>query len=131
MSVAGHLTASTTRDHPDIANSGINSSKSVNRYWTLTKDGSLAFNNCSKTFTFAAGDKDGGADYNSFIVAKKTSGAWSQPTVGTKTSTSTQATGITSFSDYQLGEQEGGEGGAEGVDIYGGATLRGGVTINQ
>jgi hypothetical protein len=104
VSVAGNLTAKTTDgDHSDIASSGIDSTKSVNRYWTMTNSG-ITFTNYSATFTFVAGDIDPGADWNIFIVAKK-DGSWVLPTVGTRTSTSTQATGMTSFSEYQLGEE--------------------------
>ncbi len=130
VSVAGNLTGyATAGDHPDIANSGINSAKSVNRYWSLAKDGTLAFNNYDATFHFVAGDIDGGADYNSFIAAKDTSGVWSLPTVGTKTSTSTQVTGITAFSDFQLGEAGGGGGDQVKSVIGGSVTLDGNVVV--
>jgi len=103
VTTAGYLTAKTTNgDHPDIANSGIGSSKSVNRYWTMNNSG-IVFDNYSATFYFATSDIDLGADWNNFIVAKY-DGSWTRPTVGTKTATSTQATGMTSFSDYQVGE---------------------------
>ena len=103
VTTAGYLTAKTTSgDHLYIANSGIDSTKSVNRYWTMTNSG-IVFNNYSATFYFATSDIDVGADWNNFIVAKY-DGNWTLPTVGTKTATSTQATGMTSFSDYQVGE---------------------------
>ena len=84
VSVAGNLTAkSTAGDHANIGSSAINASKSVNRYWTLTNSG-ITFNNYSATFTFVAGDIDGGANTSSFIVGKYSAG-WTYPTVGTKT----------------------------------------------
>lgn len=104
VSSAGNLTAKTTdNDHPDIANSGIDPAKSVNRYWTMTKDANLAFSTYSATFYFVAGDIDSGADWNNFIVAKK-NGSWTKPAVGERTSTSIQALNMDSFSDYQIGE---------------------------
>ena len=105
VSVADNLTArSTAGDHPDIANSGVNAAKSVNRYWTLTKGASLAFDSYSATFNFVASDIDAGANPAVFFVAKLDGSTWSWPAVGTRTGTSTQATGMTSFSDYQVGE---------------------------
>ena len=104
VTTAGNLIASTTAgDHSDITNSGIAIARSVNRYWTLTNSG-VAFNNYSATFNFVAGDIDGGADTANFVVARRTNNVWSLPTVGTKTSTNTQATAMTAFGDFQVGQ---------------------------
>jgi hypothetical protein len=104
VTVAGNLTAKvTTGDHPDIGTSSINAARNVNRYWTVSKDAALTFTTYSATFTFVAGDIDAGADWNNFYIGKK-DGSWSQPTVGARTATSTQATGMTSFSDFVVGE---------------------------
>lgn len=104
VTTAGSLTASTTSsDHASIGSSTINAAKSVNRNWTLSNSG-IVFTNYDATFTFVPGDVDGGANPNAFIVGKYGGGSWTYPTVGTKTSTSTQATGLTSFGDFEIGE---------------------------
>jgi hypothetical protein len=103
VTTAGNLTASTTGgDHPDIASSTIIPTLSVNRFWTLT-NGDVGFDHCDATFNFQPGDMDAGADTSSFIVALYDSG-WSYPTVGTKKRSSTQATGLTTFGDFAVGE---------------------------
>ena len=103
VTVAGNLTVKvTSSQHPNFGTSTINSSKYVNEYWSLTNSG-VVFNNFSATFTFVSGDILGGADPSNFIVGEY-SGGWTYPTVGTKTATSTQATGISSFGDFCIGE---------------------------
>ncbi len=53
----------------------------------------------------SSSDIQGSANPSNFIVGKHTgAGSWIYPTVGTKTSTSTQATGLTAFSDVAIGE---------------------------
>ena len=106
VSVAGTLTASTTPgEHPDVANAGISPAKDVNRYWTLI-DGGIAFDIYSATFTFVAADLDVGANPLLFVVAKEDATIWTLPPVGTRTSLSTQATGMSTFSHFALGEPE-------------------------
>ncbi len=103
VSVAGNLSVNATAgEHANIAPSRINSSKDVNAYWTLTNSG-ITFDSYSATFTFVSGDVDGGANTSIFIVGRY-SGGWTYPTVGTRTSTSTQATGVISLSDFAVGE---------------------------
>ncbi|MFZ3057633.1 MAG: hypothetical protein WA092_01160 [Minisyncoccales bacterium] len=108
VTVGGDLTVKTTTgDHPNINSSDIAATNSVNRYWTFTNSLTLpiSFTNYSATFNFInPGDIDGGADTANFSVGQYT-GSWSYPTVGTKLSASTQATGITSFGDFQIGER--------------------------
>ena len=109
VSVAGTLTASATgSDHPNLATSGVDPSRSINRYWTLTPSG-LIFTNYNATFTFINGtpvDRDtlnlNGANQN---VVRKFNGpsTWSSPTSSTSTATTATATGFTSFSDFAAG----------------------------
>ena len=100
----GTVTAkSTAGDHPQIATSPIAALYSVNRYWTLTSGGGLTFTSYGSTFTFVPGDVDAGANTSSFIAGNYNGSTWSSPTVGTRTSTSSQLTGLTGFGDFVLG----------------------------
>ncbi|MBK7094718.1 MAG: hypothetical protein IPH57_06635 [Saprospiraceae bacterium] len=109
VGTAGNILASTLK--PNVApaagtppaGSGISQTKYLDRKWTLTNTGTV-FDNYSATFTFVAGDIIGGANTASFIVGKKDGTTWTNPTIGTKTSTSTQITGATSFSEFSIGE---------------------------
>lgn len=91
VSVAGNLTASSTAgDHPAIASSGLNASKTVNRYWTLT-NASIVYSNYSVTVTFVDPDKDAGLN-NAICMIKMYNGStWVTPGVGTQTSNTSQA----------------------------------------
>ena len=107
---SGSLIANTTAgDHPNIAASGINANLSVNRYWTITQGATPVggFTSYSATFTFINGtpvDLDAGANYASFMVSLLNGGSWLTTTTGNQTATSTQATGMTVFGSYQVGE---------------------------
>lgn len=98
----GSLAVNTTAgEHPDIANSGLDPALDVNRYWTLTSTGLTG--TYDATFTFVSGDKDPGSDDSAYEVMRY-SGAWNATTAGTRTATTTQATGLTGFGDFAIGE---------------------------
>jgi uncharacterized repeat protein (TIGR01451 family) len=104
VTTAGDLTARTTAgDHPNVGSSTLNGLKSVNRYWTLTNSG-IGFTTYSATFNFVAGDLDAGVSTAALLVGRFASGTWTYPTVGTRTATSTQATGLAAFGDFQIAE---------------------------
>ncbi|MGC2047391.1 MAG: hypothetical protein WA635_02100 [Gallionella sp.] len=105
------LTARTdTPDHADTTanSSGVDAARSVNRYWTQTPGGSLTFATYNTTFTFVAGDIDGGAAFANFIIARKSGGIWRYPAMGAKNPTDTTATGMTQaggFGEFVIGER--------------------------
>jgi hypothetical protein len=99
---SGYLDVTTAVSAPPAA-SGISQTKYVNRKWTIVNNG-VTFVTCSPTFTFVAGDIQGSATTANFVVRKLDVGTWTAPTNGTRTATSTQATGISSFSEFAIGE---------------------------
>lgn len=100
-------------DHPDTisSGSGIDATKSANHYWTLTA-GTLSpsasyaatFRFCANTAACTATEVDSGANTGNFNVALKAAGIWSTLTAGTRNNYSTQATGISSFGEFAVGE---------------------------
>ncbi len=111
------ITASVSQSsgkHPSLLATVLNLGKGVNRYWTMTNNGvGSLFSSYSAVFNFVAGDVDAGAATGSFVVGKYAALLWSKPTVGSRTATSVQITGIASFSDFAVGEN-----GVAGPDHY-------------
>ncbi len=103
VGVAGQLTAATTPgEHPDIGTSPILATQDVNRWWALANAG-VVFSSLDAVFTFAPSDVDPGAQTSAFIVGKWDS-TWTAPTSGANTATSITAYGMTSLSDFAIGE---------------------------
>lgn len=107
----GNLTArTTTPDHSSLGTSGLDTAKSVNRFWTLTNDTAgnpvaLPAAGFSATFTFVAGDVDVGANTAAFEIERYIAPNWSPSAIGTRTATTTQASGFTGFGDFAVGER--------------------------
>jgi MSHA biogenesis protein MshQ len=104
------IVSSTLNDHPNIASSDLDATKSVNRYWTLTTSGVTgtalpAFTNLSATFNFVAADVDAGATSANFTIDRWSGAAWSNTTNGTRNATNTQATGIAALGDFAVAEK--------------------------
>lgn len=98
-------------DHADLPASGLDPAQSVNRWWNVQNLG-VGFTTCDVTLGFDPADVDPVADPDLFAVGKRDGGAWSLPSVGTRTATSTQALALTSFSEFAVAE----EAGSVGVD---------------
>ena len=71
----------------------------------MTNSGVAGFTSYSPTFTFVASDVIGSANTSNFVIKKYNSG-WVGTTNGTRTSTTTQATGITTFGAFAIGETQ-------------------------
>jgi autotransporter-associated beta strand protein len=105
---SGYLDVSTgTLSGPPAIASGLSQTKYLNRKWTVSNTGITGFTSYGGTFTFVAGDVLGSANTAAFVVRKLDGSSWSATTTGSLTSTSSQATGMTSFSDFYAGETTG------------------------
>ncbi len=111
----GSGTSATADDHPQIADSGLDSANSLNRYWMLVPTGGFTFSNATLTFTHLNEatwvDHDNTANVGRYAIKQFTlstancypdegavAGSWSTTTAtGTQTVTSTAATGISTF----------------------------------
>ncbi len=104
VSAGGNLTANTSAgDHPNISSSSINATRSVNRYYNLSGNG-IVFTNYNATFNFATADIDAGADTANFNVELFTGSAWLVPATTSPLSKSTQASSVTAFGGFAIGE---------------------------
>ena len=102
---SGSITAHTTsNDHTNIAGSGLDNTKSVNRYWTLVNNGVTGFTSYTGAFTFANQDKDAGSNTANFIIRKYNGSTWSTTGLISALTNTNSAGGMTSFSDFQIGE---------------------------
>jgi uncharacterized repeat protein (TIGR02543 family) len=105
VATAFDMTAATSAgDHPSLFTSDLDASRTVNRTWTLTPATTPSLTGADATFNFAAGDVDGLANTANFVV-RRYSGGWTSPVTGARTATSTQATGLTAFGDFAVGEK--------------------------
>jgi hypothetical protein len=89
-------------DISDAANPVV-TSKSVNANWTLTNSG-VAFSNYNATFNYSASQIDAGANAANFIVGKRNGAVWTTPSVSGPGTSSITATGLTSMSDFAVGQ---------------------------
>ncbi|MBI4989678.1 MAG: hypothetical protein HZC23_12735 [Rhodocyclales bacterium] len=110
VTTAGDLTVSVTQtagDHPNIATSGLDDLGSVNRYWTISNSGLVIGlpGTYSATFNFIATDLDGGA-LPSTMEVERYLATWNTTGIGTRTATSTQATGINGFGDFAVARKK-------------------------
>jgi SprB-like repeat protein len=103
---ADNVTARTDAgDLSSPSGSGLDYSKSVNRNWTVTAGGALAFGSCTGTFNFInPGDLDGGANTGNFVVRKLDGSTWSPTTTVAQNSTNTSASWTSGFSRFAVGE---------------------------
>jgi hypothetical protein len=104
VSTAGNFIAKATpTDHPNADNSGLDTTKSINRYWTLTNAG-VVFTSASATFNWVPSDIDAGANYSNFKTAAFSGTNWLLNDVSNPLSTSIKAINCTGFGDFQIGE---------------------------
>jgi hypothetical protein len=99
----GYLAVQTfAGDHPELGGSGLSTGHGVNRYWRVVSEG-LVFADCDVTFGFPAADLDPDTDPLRLFAGKLDGGTWTYPAVVARTATSTQVSGVSSFSDFALG----------------------------
>lgn len=105
---SGNITMNTTAgDHPNAGTSGLNPSKSVNRFFTLLNSGVSGFTSYSLTMNYPSSDVDGPANPLLFKIKRFSSGVWNDVTPGTMTALSSQASGLsaTQSGDFYLAEE--------------------------
>lgn len=109
VTTAGSITAkSFTGDHPSVASSGFNASKTINRYWKLTNT-SIVYTSYNVTATFVNTDKDAGYNTANSLIKLYNGTTWSLTNAGTATANSAQAVVVTvpatpNYVDVQIGE---------------------------
>lgn len=102
---SGSITVTTTAAQPALA-SGLSQTKYINRKWTITNELSGTFTNFGLSFTFAEGDKVGTPTVSNLVIRKLNAGTWSLIPTIPPTGNTVSATGLTSFSDFYIGEDD-------------------------
>lgn len=113
VTAAGDFTVSTTgTDHPNLATSTLNTTRSVNRYWTLANN-SVTFTAIAGNqiiYTFVAADIDVGSVTGNFFISRYNAPNWTEITPSARTATTTTMSGIgitmaNVAGEYAIGER--------------------------
>ncbi len=91
-------------DHPALADSGINPVLSVNRHWSLSREGTWTFTSSSPTFHFVPGDLDPGASPSRMVVRYFSGSVWTSTVTGARSASSLQSSNVMAFGDFAAGE---------------------------
>jgi hypothetical protein len=118
--VAGGLSVRTNiGDHVAIATSGLDSTKSINKNWTLTNDGLAGYGTYNATFTYSPADVDSGSVPANYLIKQYDGTTWSSVAItGTITDAEAKATGITNFGDFAIGEPDPLAVQSENINLY-------------
>ncbi|GEM_PF-3420216 len=104
VSSNGTLTASTVAgNHPQLATSGVDSTRKVNRYYTLANDG-IVFDQYNAVFQFLRADISPGADTSLFVVRQYENSTWFSQSTIKLADTLFEGSGLTSFGDFLIGQ---------------------------
>ena len=89
----------------NLADSGIDNTKKLNRNWSLTNSNLAGFGTYEATFNYASTDNDAGTTASNYVVRRFDNSTWSPlTTLGTPTTTTISATGNTGFGSFAIGE---------------------------
>lgn len=104
VTTAGALTVNSIgTDHPSIATSQFDATRTINRYWNIANSG-VAFDYYDLSLTYVAGDKDAGfISMYTGVKMNSTSSVWSALTLNTISSTEVSVGNNTSFGAIQIG----------------------------
>jgi hypothetical protein len=92
-------------DHPQIATSGLDATKSVNKNWTLTNDALTGFGTYTALFNYSNADIDAGSTPANYKIRLYDGATWSNSTIsGMPTDTAISGIGISTFGDFAIGE---------------------------
>ncbi|MBK9318141.1 MAG: putative metal-binding motif-containing protein [Bacteroidetes bacterium] len=100
--VGGFTVSTSNTEHPNLATSNIDPTKTVNRHWTITNNGST-FTTAFALFNWEAADVDGGANTGNFIGAKYDGASWTYPSIIGSSATS-MVIRAHFFSSFAVGE---------------------------
>lgn len=104
VATAGNLTASAVSvDQPELDYSGLDPSKSVNRFWALNNAGIL-FSNATVIFNWVTTDIDAGANTANFKTGLFNGTNWILPSFSSPMPNSIQANAVSSLGDFSVGE---------------------------
>ncbi len=104
VTTSGDLEVSSVpTEHPAIASSDINATKSLNRYYSFVNHG-LGFTTCDVTMNFVSSDLDAGANTANFSVENYNGSSWTLMPATNPDPASIKATGLTWMGDLACGE---------------------------
>lgn len=105
VTTAGDLTVGVVDgDHPEIASSGLDGNRSVNRYFTFTDNG-IVFESYSTSFVFDPFDFDANANSELFTARLWNGASWLIPASTTASTNNFDINGITGFFEIAIAEE--------------------------